>query len=145
MTSFIRALNEYIEVVDVSECLVEGRTILVMKDPTKGAEVGNYRPIACLNLIWKLLIGIMGNTTFDNLEENGLLLEEQKGSKRKSKGTKDRLVTDRCILRDFRKRKTNLSMAWVNYKKAYHTVPYWCFISKIRMVGLIKNIKGLIK
>ena len=38
------ALNECIEAV-------EGRTILVMKDSKNGTEVGNYRPIACLNLI----------------------------------------------------------------------------------------------
>ena len=48
-------LNECVEVGDVPGWLVEGRTILVMKDSKKGTEVGNYRPIACLNLILKLL------------------------------------------------------------------------------------------
>ena len=47
------ALNECIEVGDVPGWLVEGRTILVMKDSKNGTEVGNYRPIAYLNLIWK--------------------------------------------------------------------------------------------
>ena len=44
------ALNECIEVGDVPGWLVEGRTILVMKDSKNGTEVGNYRPIAYLNL-----------------------------------------------------------------------------------------------
>ena len=44
-------LNQYIEVEDVPGWLVEGRTILVMKDSEKGTEVGNYRPFACLSLI----------------------------------------------------------------------------------------------
>ena len=52
--------------------VVEGKTILVMKDSKKGTEVGNYRPIASLNLIWKLLTGIISDKTFDHLEENKL-------------------------------------------------------------------------
>ena len=108
---------------DVPGWLVEGRTILVMKDSKNGTEVGNYRPIACLNLIWKLLTGIISDKTYDHLEKNKLLPEEQKGSRRKCQGTKDQLAIDRCILQNCRKRKTNLSMAWVDYKKAYDRSP----------------------
>ena len=96
-------MNECIEVGDVPGWLVEGRTILVMKDSKKGTEVGNYRPIACLNLIWKLLTGIISDKTYDHLEENKLLPEEQKGSRRKCQGTKDQLAIDRCILQIARK------------------------------------------
>ena len=54
-----------------------------MKDSRKGTEVENYRPIACLNLIWKLLTAIISDKTFDHLNENKLLPDKQKGSKRK--------------------------------------------------------------
>ena len=69
-------LNECIDVGDVPGWLVEGRTILVMKDSRKGTEVGNYRPIAYLSLIWKLLTRIFSDKTFGHLEENKLLPEE---------------------------------------------------------------------
>ena len=138
-------LNECVEVGDVPGWLVERRTILVMKDSKKGTEVGNYRPIACLNLIWKLLTGIISDKTYDHLEENKLLPEEQKESRRKCQGTKDRLAIDRCILQNCRKRKTNLSMAWVDYKKAYNMVPHSWIITTMGMVGLADNIIGLIK
>ena len=59
-------LNKCIEVGDVPGWLVEGRTILVMKDSKKGTEKGNYRPIACINLIWKLLTGIISGKTNDH-------------------------------------------------------------------------------
>ena len=75
-------MNECVEVGDVPGWLVEGRTILVMKDSKKGTEVGNYRTIACLNLIGKLLTGIISDKTYDHLEENKLLPEGQKGSRR---------------------------------------------------------------
>ena len=137
-------MNECIEVGDVPGWLVGGRTILVMKDSKKGTEVGNYRPIACLNLIWKLLTGIISDKTYDHLEENKLL-EEQKGSRRKCQGTKDQLVIDRCILQNCRKRKTSLRMGWVDYKKTYDMVPHSWIITTVGMVVLADNIIGLIK
>ena len=84
-------LNECIDVGDIPGCLVEGRTIPVMKDSKKGAEKRNYRPITCLNLIWKLLTGIINDKTHDQLEENRPLQEEQKGSRRKCQRMKDNL------------------------------------------------------
>ena len=134
------ALNECIEVGDVPGWLVEGRTILVMKDSKNGTEVGNYRPTACLNLIWKLLTWSTSDMTYDHLEKNRLLPEEQKGSRRKCKGTKDQFAIDRCILPNCRKRKTNLSMVWVDYRKAYHMVPHSWIIATMGTVGLADNI-----
>ena len=90
-------LNECLEVGDVPGWLVEGRTILVMKDSKKDTEMVDYRPIACLDLIWKLLTGIISDKTCDHLEENKLLPEEQKGTRRKWQGMK-RSTCDRCIL-----------------------------------------------
>ena len=44
---------------NVPDWMIEGRTTLLMKDPTKGSEVSNYRPIACLNFLWKLLTAMI--------------------------------------------------------------------------------------
>ena len=60
-------LNECIEVGDVLRWLVEGRTILVMKHSKKATEVVNCRATSCLNLIWKLLKGIISDKTYDHL------------------------------------------------------------------------------
>ena len=137
-------LNEYLEVGDVPGWLVEGRTILVMKDSKKDTEVGNYRPIACLSLIWKLLTEIISDKTYDHLEEKKLLPGKQKGSKRKCQGTKDQLVMDRFILQNCRKRKANLSMAWVDYKKAYNMVSHSWIITAMGMVGVAEVSKVLL-
>ena len=128
-------MSECTEVGDVPEWLVEGRAILAMKDSKKGFEAGNYRTIASLNLIWKLLTGISSDKTYEHLEENRLLPEEQKGSRRKWQWTKDQLAIDRCILQNCRKRKANLSMAWVDYKKAYDIVSHSWIITRMEMVG----------
>ena len=138
-------LDEFIEVGDVPGWLVEGKTILMMKDSKNGTEVGNYSPIACLNLIWKLPTGIIRDRTFEHLKKNRLLPKEQKGSRRKCQGAKDQHVIDKCILQSCSKRKTNLSMTWVDYKKFYDMVPHSWIIATMGMIGSADNIIGLIK
>ena len=46
-----------------------------------------------------------------------------------SRGTKDQLLVDKAILKKCRRRLTYLSMAWIDYKKAYDMVPHsWIMI-----------------
>ena len=47
--------------------MTEGRTVLIMKDMSKGTVVGNYRPIACLPLMWKLLTNIFSEAWYGQL------------------------------------------------------------------------------
>ena len=48
------------------------------------------------------------------LEREHLFSDEQKDCKRKSRGTKDKLLVDKTILKDCRKRHTILAMAWID-------------------------------
>ena len=41
-----------------------GCTVLIMKDKSKEAFVGNYKLIACHPLIWKLLTSIFSEATY---------------------------------------------------------------------------------
>ena len=72
--------------------MVRGRTVLIQKDPAKGAHASNYRSITCLPMMWKLLTGIMGENLYHHLERNGLLTDEQKGCRKGSRGTRDQLL-----------------------------------------------------
>jgi len=49
---------------------------------------------------------------------------EQKGCIRKKMGTKDQLLINKSILEDAKRRQRNLSMAWVDYQKAFDSVPH---------------------
>ena len=67
-----------------------GQTVLLMRDKSKGNEASNYRPITCLPLTWKLLKSIGADEIYNHLENldiYDLLPEEQKGSRRNSRGT----------------------------------------------------------
>ena len=128
----------------VPEWMTLGRTSLFMKDPAKGPVADNYRPIACLPLMWKLLTGILAEQIYDHLDGNNLLPDEQKGCRKRSRGTKDQLLIDKMILKDAKNGK-NLSMAWIDYKKAYDMVPHSWLLEVVEMLGVAGNIGGLLK
>ena len=48
---------------------------------------------------------------------------EQRGGKKDCYGCKDQLMINNAILENCKKRKKNLSTAWIDYKKAFDSVP----------------------
>ena len=89
---------------DVPELMTTGRTALMQKDQ----ENGN---ITCLPVMWKLLTGIVSEELYTYLEEINTLPKEQKGCRRKSRGTKDHPLLHTMIMRNDKRRKTNPCMA----------------------------------
>ena len=138
------ALKECVEQGDVPEWMVKGRTVLFQKDPAKGIDVQNYRPIACLPLMWKLLTGIFADKIYDHLQSNNLLVDEQKGCRRQSRGTKDQLLIDREVLKEATRKKRFLSMAWIDYKKAYDMLPHSWILETLGLIKVAKNIEELL-
>lgn len=57
------------------------------------------------------------------------ILEEKHLPRRNKKdveenwGTKDQLLVDKLIIKNYKRRKTGLGMAWIDYKKAFYLVP----------------------
>ena len=84
----------------------------------------NYRPITCLPTTYKILTSIITRRLYSFLEENNLLPVEQKGCRKGSYGCKDQLLINKAILEEVKSRKKNLSTAWVDYKKAFDSVPH---------------------
>lgn len=57
-----------------------------------------------------------------HLAEKDLLVDDQKGCRKASRGTKDQLLINKAIFKNGR-RPLTLSMAWIDYHKAYDMVP----------------------
>ena len=74
--------------------------------------------------MYKLLTSIIKNRTYEFLDINKLFPEEQKGCKRGSYGCKDQLLIDKMILENCKTKHRNLSTAWIDYKKAFDSVPH---------------------
>ena len=49
------------------------------------------------------------------------------------------------ILREVKKRKKNLSMAWIDYKKAYDMVPHSWILECLEALGIDEGIRKLIE
>ena len=58
--------------------MTKGSTILIQKDKEQGKAASNYRPVACLPLVWKLSTYVTGEEVYELLDTNLLLPQEQK-------------------------------------------------------------------
>ena len=65
--------------------------------------------------------------------------------KKKSRGTKNQSSIDKTILRDFRKRHTNLGIAWIDYEKDYDMVPHFWILGSLELVQVSDNIHEFVK
>ena len=82
-------LQECLDGRGIPEWMTKGGTVLQIKDQAKGNAVGNYRPITCLPIIWKVLTAIIAGDLYQHLHQSSLLPDEQKGCRKESRGTKD--------------------------------------------------------
>ena len=124
----------------LADWLTYERTVLCQKDRTKGNAVNNYQSISYLTLLWKLLTGIFSEHLYSFLEEEKILPEEKKGCKRKSRGSKDQILLGKAVLRYCKRRRTNLAMASIDYRKAYDS-----WISKrLEVFGVAENTKNFL-
>ena len=81
---------------------------------------------------------------YTHLLDNQLLPEEQKGARKKSRGTKDQLLIDKTILKEVKRLKKNVVMSWIDYKKAYDMVPHSWIKETLNITGVAKNIQHLL-
>ena len=68
--------------------------------------------------------GVIVDQIYGHLDHQKLLPEEQKGCRKRSRRTNDLLYIDRAVIREVKSREKNLTMAWIDYKKAYDMVPH---------------------
>ena len=119
-----KAMNNCIEFPEqMPEWLVKGKTTLLPKSD-KTSDASQYRPITCLTTTWKCLTGILGDKIAKFMEANNMLAIEQQGAIKKSYGTKTQLLINKNILLDAAKRRRNLHMLYIDYAKAYDSVPH---------------------
>ena len=100
----VAQLNTILSTACVPQWMTTRRTVLCMKDLGKSNAVDNYRPISCLPVMWKVFCGMLAEEIYEHLEGKNLFPHEQKGCKKKSKGTKDQLLINKTILRNCKNR-----------------------------------------
>ena len=67
-------MQKCLENGNVSISMTKRRTILMQnRDKEKGKAASNYRPITCLPVVWKLLVGVIAEDVYGFLDTNLLL------------------------------------------------------------------------
>ena len=118
--------------------------MLIQKEKSKGNIASNYGAITCLPLTWKLLTSVVAQNINSNLEEFDLIEHEHNGCKVNTRGTKDHLLLDKLILKDSKARKTNLTMAWIDYQKANDNISHPWIQKTLQMLGIADNTKNVL-
>lgn len=126
------------------EFLTEGYTIMLPKSGDLSLPK-NYRPITCLPSVYKILTSVIKKKIETHLNENNVLAHEQNGCKKGSQGCKELLVTDTIVTRYAKNKNRNLSVAWIDYRKAFDSVPHTWLIRILRLYKVNERITMLLQ
>lgn len=123
-SQLVEYLNTFIKHPELTPPFItQGKTYLIPKgnissDPSK------YRPITCLQTVYKILTSCITQIMNAHIDNNQIMCEEQKGCKKGAKGCKEQLIIDEVILKQVRKRNKKLACCYIDYQKAYDSVPH---------------------
>ena len=87
------------------EWMPTGKTALLQKDKSKGNVANNYSPITCLPIMWKLPTGIISERLYKYLQDTNIIPHQQKGCRRKCRGTKNQMLIDKMVMMKQEKKK----------------------------------------
>ena len=90
--------------------------------------------------MYKVLTSIITESACIFLESNKLLLKVQKGCLRRSYGCKDQLLINKAILEEVRYKRRNLSTTWIDYQKAFDSVPHTCIVKSLELYKICPTI-----
>ncbi|CAK1584079.1 unnamed protein product [Parnassius mnemosyne] len=118
-----RQFQEALDQKSLPSFFTTGITHLVPKDQDT-TDASKYRPITCLPTIYKTLTSNLSARITRHLSSNQVMLRAQNGCKCGGRGTKEPLLIDAVIGKVVKRNRRNLSAAWIDYKKAFDSVPH---------------------
>ena len=87
-----------------------GRTVLILKEGCQG-KADQYRPITCLNTVYKLLTAVITNLLQAHVKEYAIILAEQRALQKGRRGCLDALMSDSMVTQEAMLWCCNLSVA----------------------------------
>ena len=89
-------------------------------------------------------MGVIADRIYPHLDQEKLLPEEQKGCRKSCRGTNNLLYIDAAVIKEVKSRNRNLTMAWIDYKKADDMAPHSWIIECLDLFQVADNIKSLL-
>lgn len=122
----------------------EGRTFMIPKNKETHI-ASHFRPITCLPTMYKLLSSILKSKIYQHVTDKKILAEEQNGMKSKSRGSKELLTIDNIITKQAKIKMRNLSVGWIDYRKAYDSLPHSWLLKILSIYKIDHNIINFLK
>ena len=143
-------MNKCLQRAHVHEWMTKARSTLIEKDPNKGTTPNNYRPITCLPMRWKICTAQIRKEIYYSLTRRvfSFLLffsGEQRGCCKGTRSTAELLYKDKHIVNESKTRRINLTIAWIDCKKAYAMVPQIWIIHCFKMYGISHEVINFIE
>ncbi|XP_045510128.1 uncharacterized protein LOC123705416 [Colias croceus] len=138
-----RQFGEAIEHRLLPNFLTTGVTYLAPKS-NRSADPSQYRPITCLPTIYKALTSVLAAKIAKHIDGNRILADTQNGCRAGGRGTKELLLIDTVIGQQVKRNRRNLSAAWIDYKKAFDSVPHTWLTRVLELYKIDPSIRGLL-
>jgi len=120
----------------IDETMYTGYTFLIPK--VKMAEhAKELRPITCLPNMYKLLSKVITTFVSDMCEVNGVISENQLGTRRGCQGAKQQALLNKCLNQKYDNR---LCTSWIDIQKAYDSVQHEYLIDVLKRIEVPLNI-----
>ena len=130
------------------EWLVKTRTTLLPKNE-QTQDPKNYRPLACENLTMKVYTDCIALLLEEHCTDNNMIYPEQAGAKKDMWGCTDQLLINKVVTDEVKNHRRNLCTIWLDYKKAYDSVPSQWIIEGLRLAKvtepIVRSIEILMK
>ena len=128
----------------VPKWMIQGGTVLIPKVGCDGSPE-KYRPIACLNSGYKLMTAVVMELLLEHIMDSNVLPVEQRALQRGHRGCLDALLIDRSVTESKRMSRTDLSVAWVDFQKAYDRVLHKWLLDALEAIGAPDRIVKLMR
>ncbi|XP_078020835.1 uncharacterized protein LOC144459905 [Epinephelus lanceolatus] len=101
-----------------------------------------YWPVTCLCTTWKLLSGIIAAKMNRHMAQK--MSKVQKGIGSNTRGAEHQLLVHRAVTQYCKTRQTNLCTAWIDYKKAYDSMPHTWILECLEMYNINRTLRAFI-
>ena len=90
--------------------------------------------------MYKIYTGVLAGFVMEHCTRNGIVSEEQAAGKRGSWGCVDQLLVNKMSYREVKERRRNIITVWLDYKKAFDSVPHAWIIKSLELAKIPKLI-----
>lgn len=130
--------------IEMPQWMAKARTVLTPKNKQTSIPK-NYRPIACLNIMYKIFTGCVNLFLCDHCDTNNVITVSQNGGKKNVWGTTEQLLLNKTVLKEARSRRRNLTTVWLDYKKAFDSVPHQWLIRSLELAKVPDKIVNIVR